>query len=141
MTESVPCVASDWNARLCRAFNGIFIVEMTHRGRQTVIQARSRDERAFWETVAEHGVLSRARLRLALPARDDLENVSLGCWTLLFLKAVLPEWVQLETWIQECGARAAVESNPIETRLSGYTVACRLVRHPLLLEYRLVQTA
>ena len=75
------------------------------------------------------------------PARDDLENVKLGCWTLLFLKSVLPDWAQLETWIQECGVKVTGQTSPIETPLGGYIVACQFLRHPSLIEYRLAQAA
>jgi hypothetical protein len=92
------------------------------------------------ELVSKDGVLHRASLQLALPQTDDLEMIKLGCWTLLFLKSLFPDWAGLEAWVKEAAELATESAEPVQQELQGYRVTCLYDQTPNVLEFLIARS-
>ena len=106
---------------------------------ELTLQAVTIDSRAILELREREGVLIHASLQLALADQDDLAAIKLRCWTLLFLKALFPSWVEAEQWMENALARALSSPRPIKKTAGDYIVMCHFDRIPGVLDYKVIR--
>jgi hypothetical protein len=124
ITVPLPSISPAWKPRLHTALQGAVVFSARRNGAELVTRGESRNSRVLLELVAREGMLTRASLQLALPQADDLEMIKLGCWTLLFLKSLFPDWSGVELWVKDAAESATESGEPVQQELQGYRIAC-----------------
>ncbi len=137
--NDLPVISSDWRPRLERAFEGILSLEESESAGTTITAARSPDSKTSLEVMHRDNVFLQSQLRVTLPqAPDDIVLLKLGCWTLLFFRALLPEWKEAECWLQEAAVTAAKTAGDVVAELPNIRIACQYAPAPRLLTYQVV---
>ena len=121
---SLSSIHAKWPARLRTALDGTLCFSDRWRGGQIIMKAHSADGRTILELTANRGVLLEASLQLALSDSKDLEMVKVGCWALLYLKALFADWPGLPEWTQAAFQCATQSGQPVQKQLNGYHVVC-----------------
>jgi hypothetical protein len=129
-------ICPTWRQRLRAAFAGILSFSQGRHGRDVMIRGASSDARTLVEFLEQDGVLVRSSLLLALPEPESLEILKLGCWTLLYLKSMFPDWVEVDGWVKEAAEWTTETGDSVEKHLQGYRVVCLFDRSANVLEFQ-----
>ena len=140
ITVPLPSISPNWKVRLLRALDTILVFSEVRGRKEILTHAHSINSRTILELAEEDRILTRASLQLALPEADDLEMLKLGCWTLLYLKAIFPDWLDVEGWVKEAAEWATEESGPIEKKLQDYRITCLYEPLANVLDFQIVRS-
>jgi hypothetical protein len=131
--RQLPSLHREWRERLEKIFTGILVFsDLTGKNSTS---GRSADFRTIIDVQYSGRELIRAGIQLALPEPTDLETLKLGCWTLLFLKALFPDWSDAGGWVSEATEWASETGEPVTMELNGFFVVCLYDGTANLLEF------
>jgi hypothetical protein len=142
MKKTLPLtlmISASWKSRLFAAFADVLTFSDFRRGSELITYAQSTNSRTIIEMVEQEDGLVRASILLALPQPNDLEILKLGCWTLLYLKSLFPNWSDLESWVKHAAEWATETGDPVEKQLQGYRVVCLYDRFANVLDFRVAR--
>src|SRR5690242_3911206 len=102
-----------WKARLRLALHDVLAFSECGRRDGLTTYGHSQDGRALLELIETKGALTKATLQLALPPSEEIEAIKLGCWALLFLKALFADWADVREWLGDAVGQAADRGEPV----------------------------
>jgi hypothetical protein len=142
MIAPIPSISTLWKPRLFSCLKGILVFNLERvDDDESLTHGQSADCRTILELVEVQGVLTWSSLQLALPPAGDLEMLKLGCWTLLYLKSIFPDWLEVDSWVKEAAEWATESGSRVDIQLQGYRVSCLYCAMANVLDFQIVKAS
>ena len=139
-TSALPRLSPAWRERLTAVLADVLDFREYSAGNGRTLRAESQNSRAVIEVCERQGVLEKSSLQIALPDHDELELLKLSCWTLIWLKALFPDWKDVEAWVQSAADKSCATKGNVHQQLHAYSVSCRYDEAANVLDYEISRT-